>query len=68
METNLIIVPELGVDVLLEYVGAIVVFGVGGIVTPAIGKHPSQIRDEEPFVRVVVGLKPIRHRFQVCRK
>ena len=58
-------VSELCVDVLLEGGGTVVVLRVGGVVSPAVGEHPLHVGDKKPLVAVVVGLEPVRHRFQV---
>ena len=60
-------IPQLGVDVLLEHHRAVVILCVRGVVPSAVGEHPLHVRDEEPLVAVVVGLQPLPDREQVHR-
>lgn len=60
-------ISQLAQNVFFQSVGAVVIFGIGSIVRPTIGKHSFQVSDEESFVTVVVGFQPFRHRFQIHR-
>ena len=60
-------VPELGIDVLFQDDGALVIFCVWRVVGSAVGEYPLQVCNEEPLVAVVAGTEALMHGLQVHR-
>ena len=50
------VIPQLCHDVFLQADGAVVVLGIRGVVSSAVGEHPLDVGYEEAPVAVVVGL------------
>ena len=61
------VIFQFGSHVLFQGIGAIVVLGVGSVISPTVGQHAFDIGDKQSLVAIVVGLQTFTHGLQIHR-